>query len=208
MSEKKIVVPEGGLKFALGRVDYALAHSGVEEGIIKRALHDFVRWLADNPIVPTDEEARGIIEPVFADPPFIYGRPGDGMPGSITVTREQMKWPRLSKEQEVFAEWQRRMFLAPELEVKPAKTFTAEEIEHALRESYKGGDYDADWVWRKMQIYLDVAPKPAVPEEIKDLLHPLPLDGSEADPWKRPPADITNQRIIEAYRRGQKAGTK
>jgi hypothetical protein len=46
-SEKQYVVPEGGLKAALCQVDYARAHSGVEEGIIKRALQDFVRWLYD-----------------------------------------------------------------------------------------------------------------------------------------------------------------
>ena len=85
--DKKYVVPEGGLKAALGQVDYARAHSGVEEGIIKRALQDFVRWLSENPIVPTMEQATEMSD---SGHPCVL----DGV------------W--------YATEWQRRMFLAPE----------------------------------------------------------------------------------------------
>lgn len=65
--EKKYLVPEGGLKAALGQVDYARAHSGVEEGIIRRALQDFVRWMADNPNLPSEKEYNTIRDRFFAD---------------------------------------------------------------------------------------------------------------------------------------------
>jgi hypothetical protein len=86
MSDKKYVVPEGGLKAALGQVDYARAHSGVEEGIIKRALQDFVRWLSENPMEPTEQQVIDLFD-------TFNGK------GHLEIHR--------------ITEWQRRMFLAP-----------------------------------------------------------------------------------------------
>lgn len=85
MSETRYVVPEGGLKDALAHIDSTRAHFDIEAEIIKEALEDFVRWLAKNPIVPTDKE----VESMWANAP-----------------------EESSAVAYYCAEWQRRMFLA------------------------------------------------------------------------------------------------
>ena len=79
-----------------------------------------------------------------------------------------------------------------------------------IREAAKKADPRGDWkvatsfltdyrnflmLWERI-MYL--APEPTVPEEIEDLLHNV-LNMEDND---------CNRRIVEAFRRGQKAGTK
>lgn len=92
MMEKKIVVPEGMLKAACrawpnGSFDYVDDDS---YGLFTRpVLEAALRWLAENPIVPTDEQM------------------GD-MPDSVLTNRGG--WLGI----ELIVEWQKRMFLAPD----------------------------------------------------------------------------------------------
>lgn len=121
MGDNRYVVPDGMLK----AVSNALAeywrtkHIAVLEGSsVDVALAAAVQWLSEHPIVPTREEAEGIFERVFSDPPYIYGPPGDGMPGqTVNISRVQLTGRHFSQEQKVFAEWQSKMFLPREPEV-------------------------------------------------------------------------------------------
>lgn len=116
--EKMIKVPEGMLKAFGEAYDHQKGLGANSETCERFGLESALRWLSKNPIVPTDEQAQVMLEKVFNDPPFIYSSPNDEMPGqNILINREQLTCPHLSREQEVFAEWQRRMFLAPEPEI-------------------------------------------------------------------------------------------
>lgn len=85
MSERKIVVPEGMLKAAWDTEAPFLLKSG-----IKSALESALRWLSENPIVPTDEQVES-----FSTEP-------------MSVTAWAKAWA---------AEWQRQMFVAPEPQI-------------------------------------------------------------------------------------------
>ena len=81
MGEKRVVVPEGMYDAAMKYQD-----SGIQCGA---ALEAALRWLSENPIVPTEEQAQ-----------YMYdGKKGLGHAGTIRYC---------------MIEWQRRMFLAPE----------------------------------------------------------------------------------------------
>lgn len=130
VSKRRVVVPEGMLKAA-----YKAWSDEIREGYsLPHALELALKWLSENPIVPTIEDVGDIIAgQSFSN----YGRAA----------------------MHVAVEWQRRCFLAPVDEV---------------------------------------------PEEVKDLIQPIPVSGAGADPWKRLPIDVTNERIIEAFKRGQR----
>lgn len=87
--ERKILVPEGMLKAAM---DWAVTNHVhgmvVVGGVVEAAL----RWLSENPIVPSEAEMAKIMA---------YWR--EGHPENFYIYCS--------------VEWQRRMFLAPELEV-------------------------------------------------------------------------------------------
>lgn len=81
MSEKKIQVPEGMMKAALGAngAAFALEIGCVEQ--VQLALEAALRWLSDNPIGPTEQQDHELAE-----------------------------WSEEHLGECPFAEWQRRMF--------------------------------------------------------------------------------------------------
>jgi hypothetical protein len=89
---KKIVVPEGMLKAAIASHNDAVLKGNTP--LVRDALEAALRWLAENPIVPTTEQVLAV-------------RRACGE--THTALTEKAK--------PLFAEWQRRMFLAPEPEV-------------------------------------------------------------------------------------------
>ena len=96
MSEKKIVVPEGMLQ---------AAKTGVRNSdgdAFLSALEVALRWLSENPIVPTDEQLKELCE----DWGRQVGKPED-------IPRN----PMISLLKVGSVEWQRRMFLAQEPKV-------------------------------------------------------------------------------------------
>jgi len=189
--EKMIKVPEGMLKAALDIRNLEGLHHRTFEAILEEAL----RWLSENPIVPTDEQAQVMLEKVFNDPPFIYGSPNDEMPGqNILINREQLTCPHLSREQEVFAEWQRRMFLAP-----PAHPTVTRVKEVLMGCTLTSGDA----VELMDAVRMCTRPEPEVPEEIKDLLWNEQLYRGDEKFFEAIPK--INQEVIEAYRRGQRS---
>lgn len=89
MSEKKIVVPEGMVQAAEAACD---RRNGAT---CRQQLEAALRWLSENPIVPTDEQAKELQNRYYGD--------GHLQQGSAFAYAA--------------VEWQRRMFLAPEPEV-------------------------------------------------------------------------------------------
>jgi len=89
---RKIVVPEGMLKAAREGERY-------EPYGIHGSLEAALRWLSENPIVPTDKQYKECLLAV------------DG-PNAMIIRMYQEGEP-----QKVIAEWQRRMFLTPEPEI-------------------------------------------------------------------------------------------
>jgi hypothetical protein len=94
MSDKQYVVPEAGLKAALDR--FGSRHP-FSEDIARMLLEAFIRWLSENPIMPTEEQWAACLAS-YDD----AGKSG----------YECGVW--------FMQEWQRRMFLAPEPEVPEA----------------------------------------------------------------------------------------
>lgn len=158
MSEEQYVVPDGMLKAAsnviktshswipnphggidrqcikCGAIDFSSAGESLCSGIppwrLEKLLEAAIRWQAENPRVPTPQQK---LEMAFRGP--------------------------LNDVHFLCAEWQRRMYLAPE---------------------------------------------PKAPEEIQDLLYSHTIGGYR--PKGTQALDQIDGRIIEAYRRGQKAG--
>ena len=105
MSEKKIVVPDGMIQAA--RAALKARYHDASEGQILDAcmvLVAAVQWLHDNPIVPTVDQWSDIYHNSDA---------------------RSARWRCV--------EWQRRMFLAPVMEV-PKSIATAEEVVRLLEE--------------------------------------------------------------------------
>jgi hypothetical protein len=98
MIEKKIVVPEGMLNAYFAEVfgdsigTVASANAAREKA--RRQLEVALKWLSENPIVPTDEQSAAMV------------KNKEGFPF------ESYEWVRWGA-----TEWQRRMFLAPIEEV-------------------------------------------------------------------------------------------
>jgi hypothetical protein len=89
MNEKKIVVPEG----MLDAFRKAETHHGFlwDAKVLEAMLTAALRWLAENPMVPSHKQVQDIAQ------------------SNVYYTSDVSKW---------IAEWQRRMFLAPEPEVR------------------------------------------------------------------------------------------
>lgn len=96
MIRKKIVVPEGMYEAALKHQD-----SGIQ---CSAALEAALRWLSDNPIVPTREQAQEIHLATYSS------FHSEDITTEIKIN--------------MAVEWQRRMFLAPEPEVDPVAAFS------------------------------------------------------------------------------------
>ncbi len=184
MSEKKIVVPD--FMVQAGATGFLAKGSPLEPMAAAGAvLIESLRWLAENPIVPRDKEANELSDKWFANP----GRNTEAF------------W------RYAYSEVQRRMFLAPEPEVKKYSDpefeawwsstnnqnwFSNKPIDvSVLKET-------AFYAWRAHKLNT----KPEVPEEIKDLL----VDATIGSVSGRMDAVICNERVIEAYRRGQRSG--
>ena len=88
----KVLVPEGMLDAACEQYEVQLRVVNGTQGV-EKILASALRWLADNPIVPNDDNVR--------DVSMVVG-PGTG-------TYDMMRGFMVG--------WQRRMFLAPEPEV-------------------------------------------------------------------------------------------
>jgi hypothetical protein len=100
MSDKKIVVPEEMLRAAFNEThpttgQYAILRDGLEAAM---------RWLSENPIQPTHEQCRDMIDR--------SGLQGERVPGIDDR-------PRISTRQAkcLVVNWQRCMFLAPDPEL-------------------------------------------------------------------------------------------
>ena len=104
MSEKRYMVPEGMLKAAVAglihcwdRIPKSTDYSSKQVQLSTAACEAAIRWLAENPIVPTYEQMQDVDEVTDGIAPST----GDG----YAKTRARC------------VEFQRRMFLAPEPEV-------------------------------------------------------------------------------------------
>ena len=97
MSERKIVVPEKLMNAALLAVQARLGDGRGSnwEDRARVAVEVALRWLSENPIVPSEEQAASL-----------YG-------ASLNIDYEK----RYDATRAVVVEWQRRMFLAPPGEV-------------------------------------------------------------------------------------------
>ena len=91
MSEKRYVVPAGMLRVAMEHINMAMPESVSQSYHVKQGLEAAVRWLAENPVLPTVDQVRSISAE------------------SIGVG--------YARDVQVCAEWQRRMFLAPAPEI-------------------------------------------------------------------------------------------
>lgn len=92
--EKKVKVPEGMLKEAEGAIEKLIpvVYRSAAEPYAKIGLEAALIWLSENPIVPTYRQ--------FDELERIYDKPETEHKEAITA---------------VLVEWQRRMFLAPEI---------------------------------------------------------------------------------------------
>lgn len=101
MSEKKIVVPEG-MMLAVRKSghDYILKNPVVITSILEAAL----RWLSENPIIPTGQQGRDL------DGAWLDSKSNLAAPYHQTARATEFG----------AIEWQRRMFLAPEPELPDA----------------------------------------------------------------------------------------
>lgn len=113
---KKIVVPDGMYLAALPHQD-----SGTQ---CSAALEAALRWLSENPIVPTDEQIQATCAAISED--WRVGEPFEDTYRDLLV------------------EWQRKMFLAPEPEMIGSETVGEfcsrfKTIAEAATEAYKLG---------------------------------------------------------------------
>lgn len=141
MSDKKYVVPEGGLKAAFDAVSssngtflerYALDHIKVKP-MVEKALEAFIAWQSENPILPTRDQAFEILQ-------------------RFKVESNGCHSFRIA---DALVEWQQIMYLTPEPEV-PKSVFDTlyargtvdgpgctcvmvEDAVKALREAYRLG---------------------------------------------------------------------
>jgi len=128
--EKKLVVPSGMVDAAYGKAiedaDGKVRYSPVdavkshERLGVERILEAALRWLSENPIEPTQKQSRKL----YADVP--QGLLVDEVPSWYAIV------------------WQRRMFLAPELEMigqEPLEQFCSRfrTIGEAVLEAYRRG---------------------------------------------------------------------
>lgn len=88
MSDKKIVVPEGCLEAVAKAVRKELLGNTGSEQISEVSSEAFARWLSENPMRPSDDQVEDLRNEHI------------GL---------NLKW--------MMVEWQRRMFLAPEMKV-------------------------------------------------------------------------------------------
>lgn len=122
MIKKKYEVPEGMLKAA------GANSSGVDPCgfYLYMPLEAALRWLSENPIVPTDEQFENCLSSAA-------GRP---------TTMEWQNMTEWNRAKALCVEWQRQMFLAPELEA-PEKTNIVYLLDKRMAEY-------SDWLWENL----------------------------------------------------------
>lgn len=198
MSEMRIKIPEDVLTVVL--------QSGPNNGSDydrERDLEIALRQLSEHPIVPTDEQLAEIRSSVRME----ISRDSHG----FVDESKDMLWPWFKS---LIAEWQRRMFLAPEPDEQPVVNRTIDGfmgITLTRREADKIIDAVITTVapdsflgyGQSKPIYRWMEPE--VPEEIRDLLL---VDGVtfETAFGVKYPGSIAerNEAVVEAYRRGQR----
>lgn len=121
---KKIVVPEGMRMAALKSVSGGF--SGSFTMAVDAALYEALRWLSENPIEPTPEQAKELWRTAGA------GEPNEAKRAAAHAI-----------------EWQRRMFLAPPDEDEPIRDLlwnadhnaevNTESADKRVREAYRRG---------------------------------------------------------------------
>ncbi len=188
-----VTIPKGMLEAALDApIDEA------RESQTYAVLEAALRWLSENPIVPTDAQIEEM---------------------KIKLVPVHPHWSN------IVAEWQRRMFLAPDgPDVSQwtcqlsGYTFTQEEADaiceyvrtasHPIRAGFNGEPVASNVEFTNaLKAVQGEAPEPEVPEAIKDLLY---RTRDVATPHMLVSCAETEERVIEAYRRGQqsKEGSK
>ena len=125
MSEMKIKVPEGMLEAVYEKRSRTFCITDAQN--IKVALEAALRWLSENPIGPTMEQAMALRDLAISTS-HGYGQ----------------VQPTMASEVAVVVEWQRRMFLAPESEYigeEKLENFCGrfQRIDEAVREAYRRG---------------------------------------------------------------------
>lgn len=189
--DKRYVVPEGMLKAAEAAseyVSYEPAAHRMRFGslVVISILEAVLRWLAENPIVPSESQA------------FSMAVDKDKFPF------DKWEWVRWGA-----CEWQRRMFLAPEPEAEmdstPNHILELRQILYDLtnRPEETSLPLVAESIERTLRALGDEPPEPKVPEGIKDLLwEEVGFAGFTND------RQAYNEAISEAFRRGQRAKVK
>ena len=192
MSETKIKVPEGMLATASNtarEIKLAILHQGPREVdalaqtkpefIASQILEAALRWLAENPIVPTVEQCNEIARMWFAKHDF-NATPRD-----------------------FIAEWQRRMFAAPEPEdIREMTTYDCLDCKKSWKQQLN--EVVASCVYCQSSNTKRIATcsavreyraEPEVPEEVRSLLR-MDIMGD----WVK-----IHASIIESFRRGQQS---
>ncbi len=118
MSQTKIKVPEGML-LAASEFD-----PGAGEYNIEPILEAALRWMSENPIVPTDADALTLLQERVAS-----GHLSNKEYCAIPATTIRC----------VIREWQRRMFLAPEPEVPEIPPFSENVSDFITRSGFVDG---------------------------------------------------------------------
>lgn len=93
MSDNKIAVPDGMMNAAKHAF---MQNKGVGVDGVEDCIEAALRWLSENPIVPNDEQLFSISR-------------------SLDLDMAQIVWSR--RDRALIAEWQRRMFLAPQPQI-------------------------------------------------------------------------------------------
>jgi len=181
MIEKKIVVPEGMLKAAQdSRGAYADTNTRL---ILSRGLDAALRWLSENPIVPTLDQMQDL------DEATLDVRPSSGDGYAMSRAR--------------IVEWQRRMFLDPEPEVEPLTMYIMRHFDDVELDKQTLRNRAEAAVSDFREHENRNVPEPEVPEAIKDLLQPeTHTDDRSPEPGTFVECSESNRRILEAYRRG------
>lgn len=192
MSEKRIVVPEDAVDAIMASPCVVIVVNGkgvsLTRPVAKEIARRVLRWQSENPQEPTTEQHNAITSKCWAE----------GRPFQIGISLQFKAYT---------VEFQRQMYLAPEPVFDATlggalmgRTFTREQadsmkhiIDTAVHDSAREWDCRADSEEPTMPGVKFPRVEPEVPEEIKDILD------------RAVKGDFD---VIEAYRRGQKAGLK
>ena len=152
---QKIVVPEEMLQAAMNSIRPNWAE------LVPPILQAALRWLSENPIVPTSHDVCSEMHRTINAKGYCCYQSA------------------------LLAEWQRRMFVAPEPEI--------DRVDFYIRSS--SGEYIPFTPNEGQKAMLGIMTEPEIPEEIADLM------GADCITY----GEGIDKIIIEAFRRGQKS---